>query len=1262
MANLEFHLNGKRVLVEEGSAELGFNLLQFLRQTGWAGTKEVCSEGGCGACTVILSHWDAGKKRPVHRSSASCLIPLASVHRKNITTIEGLSRLTENEAHPICEAFRELGATQCGFCTPGFIMTLEARLNADEELSKKDLERLYDGNLCRCTGYRPILDAAAVFCKDPLEGETRVTKWREDYQRTKKLDDIFPEKYRTPALSYEIRARRTSWHLPVGLEEAIRSGTQYISGNTDVGYLEKFAFQHPDRKTLLEGISELKGISDEGDHVAIGAGVTIEELHDAFRESQDSALRALSNQCRYFANTQIRNHATIGGGIISFNPYGDLVPVWIATRAVLNFRTADGEEKLAITGPGFSPPENSLLVSVTVPKDSGNFHVESYKYARHRTDSITYLSGALSARFDPEKRTFHDFIISYSGIGPSGFRAVETEKLLEGTHLVKSHLKDAISVLKSEVEAGIDNPLPERIHAYQVRMSAAILRRFQSALRARFLKKSGSFDSETNPHEEDLVSRYPEVAHRAQGSFTERADGILGKAIPHLNADLQTTGAARYSVDHEIPNCLFGTIIPSPVARGKLLSIDASEALKNPDVEGVYTAKDIPGKNLFGFRVEDEEVLASERVHYVGQPVAILVAKSLAAAKEAKHLVKVAIEEEKPLVTIHDALEAESFHGNPEGYLVKQGDLAKGFSDSAKVVEGEVSLCGQYAFYLEPQSALAIPKDEGLLIYSSTQSPSNVVDHVSSLLNLKQNHIDVRVGRLGGGFGGKQLRAGPIAAIAALGARLSGSPVKLTLERKEDMAYCPGRGFANAKYRAGFLSDGKINALDVNLYMSGGFSNDYSADIAETATLLMDSCYHIENVRIHGLCLKTNVGSNTSTRGFGKPEASAVVETVMDHGASVLELDANLLRRRNLYKKGDHTITKTEIKDGIMASCWDRVAEKAEYEKLKLEVDEYNGSHAYTKRGIAIVGSKGNMGFIQTDDINRGLALIHIHRDGTVSVTHSGIEMGQGINTRMAQVAADTLGVSLEDVEVTDTQSDLIPNTPPTSMVSTDLCGEAILRACAKLKGTLDGYDGSFEERVQAAYLEGKSLTETGIHNAPRLVYDYEKQQGDISYFFVWGAAVSVVDIDVLSGHYRIIKSNIVQDCGKSLNPLLDIGQAEGGFLFGVGYYMTEEMIYTEKGELISNNVSSYKIPGSGDIPLDWDIELLNHDPGHSGLHNSKGIGESNVQLGLSVYFATKEAVRAARLEHGLSGEFSMDFPASVDRVSAALPDIESLI
>ena len=501
------------------------------------------------------------------------------------------------------------------------------------------------------------------------------------------------------------------------------------------------------------------------------------------------------------------------------------------------------------------------------------------------------------------------------------------------------------------------------------------------------------------------------------------------------------------------------------------------------------------------------------------------------------------------------------------------------------MVEGRVELPGQSHFYLEAQNALAIPREGGFRIYSSTQSPSNVVDHVSRLMGVPNNEVEVSVGRLGGGFGGKQLRAGPIAAICALAARNVNRPVKLTLDRAEDMAYCPGRSPAQARYRAGFDTNGRIRALDIDFYLSGGFSNDYSADIAETATLLMDSAYRIENIRVKGTCLKTNFGSGTAARGFGKPQSSAIVETIMDHGARALGIDPTELRHVNLYKKGDRTITWMEIKDDIAMKYWNRVLEKGDHDALRKDIDRFNAENKWMKRSLAATVSKGNMGFIESDDINRGLALVHVLRDGTVSVNHSGVEMGQGINTRMAQIAATSLGVPLNRVAVTDTQTALIPNTPPTTMVATDMVGEAIVKACSELNRRLALHAGSFTDKVNAAYTKGETLSATGIHTVPRLFYDYQKQQGDISYLFVWGAALSVVEVDVLSGSFRILESKLVQDCGKSLNPHLDIGQAEGGFMFGVGYYLMEEMIYSDGGQLISDNVSGYKIPSCGDVP-----------------------------------------------------------------------------
>ena len=724
----------------------------------------------------------------------------------------------------------------------------------------------------------------------------------------------------------------------------------------------------------------------------------------------------------------------------------------------------------------------------------------------------------------------------------------------------------------------------------------------------------------------------------------------------------QTTGEAQYTNDRFAANCLYAAVVTSPVASGKLKSLDPEEALDHPDVVDFVSAKDIPGVNLFGFRVADEEVLAANEVKFVGQIIGVIVAKSPEVAKHQARLVKLDIEQTDPILTIDKAKQKLSTHGRPEGYLLQQGDLRAGFASSEVIVEGEVELPGQSHFYLEPQNALAIPREGGFKVFSSTQSTSDVVDHIARLMDIPKAKIDVQVGRLGGGFGGKQLRAGPIAAICALAAHKVKKPVKLTLNRSQDMSYCPGRSPFKAKYKAGFARDGKIMAMDIEFWASGGHSNDYSADVVETATMLMDSGYHISNIKVHGTCLKTNYGSCTATRGFGKPQSSAIVETILEHGASALKLDATDAREVNLYKKGDLTITKSVIKDDVISRCWSRLKEKTDYANLKNQVIEFNQKNKWVKQGIAATVSKGNMGFIEADEINRGLALIHILRDGTVAVNHSGIEMGQGLNTRMAQITAASLEVPFKNITVTDAQSALIPNTPPTTMTSTDLIGHAILKACDQLKQTLADFDGSFSNRVEQAYLAGKTLSATGIHNAPLLRYDYEKQQGDISYFFVWGAAMTIAEVDIISGSFRLLKSTVVQDCGKSLNPHLDIGQAEGGFMFGIGYYLMEEMIYSASGKLITDNVSGYKIPSSGDVPLDWDIELLNYQPDMIGIHNSKGIGESNIQLGLSAYFAVKNAVRAARQAANLDPVFNIGFPASVDRVSACLPKLENYI
>ncbi len=1272
MNELVFTVNQRRYAIPDQSPEIDFNLVEFLRKEGFTGCKQVCGEGGCGACTVVLSYWSHGQQRIQHHSVAACLLPLPFVHHMHITTIEGLSQLADDGLHPLSEAFYEMGASQCGFCTPGFIMAFVAHLAQNARPHKSELEHIFDGNLCRCTGYRPILDAASVFCQDPLESPEfakKIQRWQERMDRCRRLDDIFPEQFKAKPQSQVFVGAEAVWVQPSQVEEILNQttedGCKLMAGNTDLGYLERYKPKHFKKYILLHRVAEMHQIHWQSQGLLIGAAVTIEQLADELgrRLAQEnhkgmSGLKALLSQCRFLANHQIRSVATVGGGIMNFSHFSDLFPIWVACRAELRFRKPSGEERIHLIDHynedgtiNFDPEKQGVLVAIFIRYHQENEFITNFKYSRRRLDSITFMSAGVRLGVDKTQRKIEDFVLSFDGLGSPGLRARKTERLLLAKVWDPPLLKQALMTLQQELENSISNQLPLGLQQYQIRLALGALLRVYKHYRKTFL-------GEADNRDQQLTSRYPEVAHRSTIHYEESPTGVLGKAIPHRYAKNQTTGQAEYTNDRSVTNSLYASIVTSPVASGRILRIDPTPALNHPEVVAFISAKDIPGKNLFGFRVADEEVLATERVHFVGQAVGVLVAKSEKVAREQAWAVNIEIEEFEPLLTIEKARETQSTHGRPEGYLLKQGDLDSGFAASAVVVQGEVKLPGQYHFYLEPQNALAIPKEGGFRVYSSTQSPSDVVDHVSRLMNVAKNRVEVQVGRLGGGFGGKQLRSGPIAAICALAAQKVGRPVRLTLDRAQDMAFCPGRSPILAQYKAGFAQNGRIMALDMVFYMSGGFSCDYSADITETATLLMDSGYRVDNIRVKGTCLRTNYGSATSTRGFGKPQASPVIETVMDHGASALKMDATKVREVNIYRKRDRTITKTEIKDNVLRSCWDRLMVKADYQNLRREVEAFNKQNKWLKRGLAATVSKGNMGFIESDDINRGLALVHILRDGTVSVNHSGIEMGQGINTRMAQIAAASLSVPLRDVVVTDTQSALIPNTPPTTMVASDLIGYAIVNACDKINQSLAKLAGAFKERVSQAYEQGITLSATGIHTAPRLSYDYEKQQGDISYFFVWGAALSLVEVDVISGSFRILKSKIVQDCGKSLNPHLDIGQAEGGFMFGVGYYTMEEMIYSEKGQLITDNVSGYKIPSSGDVPLDWDIELLNYRPTLSGIHNSKGIGESNIQLGLSAYFAVKEAVRAARRENGMDSVFHMGFPSSVDRVSSCLPDL----
>jgi len=491
--------------------------------------------------------------------------------------------------------------------------------------------------------------------------------------------------------------------------------------------------------------------------------------------------------------------------------------------------------------------------------------------------------------------------------------------------------------------------------------------------------------------------------------------------------------------------------------------------------------------------------------------------------------------------------------------------------------------------------------------------------------------------------------------MAAIAAQAMDQPVKLELSRATDMTLVPGRSPFRADYKVAVdRNNGAIMALEIDMRVNGGAAEDYSPSIAETAVFLIDNAYFVEHAAIRARCGRSNLPAGfTATRGYGKPQTGAIIETILDDTAAQLDIDPQALRKQNLYTKGQTALAGTAIDDDVLRSCWNSAVDRR-YETWRSDCEAFNQQHQRFKQGVAGVPSKGNMGFLEASDINRGAAIVRVHSDGSVRVSHSGVEMGQGINTRMSQVTAQALGVTIEKITIDATRTADLPNTPPTTMVATDMIGAAILNACDELLSTLAlaGYPHScgFTEAAHSCYEQGLPLQARGFAQEPRLRFDWEQQQGDVSYFYVWGAALSQVIVDADTGSWRVLRTHITQDCGKSLNPVLDVGQVEGGFAFGLGYSLLEKMIYREDGSLLTDNVSSYKIPSVDDMPRDWTVELLQETqgpPGRRGLHNSKGIGEANVQLGFSVYFAVKNTIRTIRRDKGLDpNDFFLPFPA----------------
>lgn len=731
-------------------------------------------------------------------------------------------------------------------------------------------------------------------------------------------------------------------------------------------------------------------------------------------------------------------------------------------------------------------------------------------------------------------------------------------------------------------------------------------------------------------------------------------------AVRHDSADRQVAGAARYTDDVvEPPDMAHLALGLSKIAHGFVSGGDLGSVRSAPGVLAVFTADDVPGINDTGPVVHDEPAFAlSEEtgadVSYHGQCLFAVVAESREQARAAVRLANLEYAEGSPILSIDEAITAKSFLSEP--YRMARGDAERAIRRAPHRLTGQIEMGGQDHFYLEGQIAIATPgENDEIHVLSSTQHPSEVQKVVAENLELPLSSVTVEVRRMGGGFGGKETQGNLVAVAAALAARVTGRPAKLRLDRDDDMILTGKRHPFRVSYEVGFDDEGRIEGVRFEQWANCGWSSDLSHAIADRAMFHADNAYYYPDVEITSHRCRTHQVSMTAFRGFGGPQGVLGAERMMEHIANHLDLDPLKVRRRNFYEPaegpGERVATPYHmtVEDSVIDQIVDDLAETSDYEARRKEIDDWNRANAVIKRGIALTPVKFGISFTTTF-LNQAGALVLIYQDGSIALNHGGTEMGQGLFQKVAQVAAGEFGVPLDMIRITSTRTDKVPNTSATAASSgSDMNGMAVQDACHQIKQRLadhldkdellfengmvywSGGRMKWADLVKDAYMNRVSLAASGFYATPKIEWDREAAKGRPFYYFAYGAAVTEVAMDILTGENRMLRADILHDVGKSLNPAIDLGQVEGGFIQGAGWLTTEELVWDNTGALRTHAPSTYKIPTAGDRPDIMNVSLWAKGQNRElTIKRSKAVGEPPLMLGVSTFLALQQAAMAA--------------------------------
>jgi xanthine dehydrogenase large subunit len=743
-----------------------------------------------------------------------------------------------------------------------------------------------------------------------------------------------------------------------------------------------------------------------------------------------------------------------------------------------------------------------------------------------------------------------------------------------------------------------------------------------------------------------------EAAHVAQSA--------LGAPLPHESADLHVSGEARYTDDiPELHGTLHAALGLARHAHARIVALDLARVRAMPGVIAVFSAADIPGENNCGPVLHDDPVLASDEVQYLGQPVFAVIATSHELARRAAAFAAsedvVRYEPLEAVLDIADAKARQQYVLPP--LRLTRGEPAARIAAAPHRIAGTFAVGGQEQFYLEGQVAYALPEEQdGMLVYSSTQHPSEMQQVVAHLLNWPAHRVACECRRMGGGFGGKESQSALFACVTALAAHKLRRPVKLRADRDDDFLITGKRHDALYEYEAGYDDDGRLLGARVEIALRAGYSADLSGAVATRAVCHFDNAYYLSDVEIVALCCKTNTQSNTAFRGFGGPQGALVMEVMLDGIAKALGRDPLAVRRANYYGIGERDVTPygQKVEDNVIAPLTDQLLASSRYEARRAALADFNRASPVLKRGIAMTPVKFGISF-NVPHLNQAGALVHVYRDGSVLVNHGGTEMGQGLNTKVAQVVAGVFGLPLARVRVSATDTSKVANTSATAAsTGSDLNGKAAEDAALAVRTRLaalaaaehggtpaevafengmvqaHGKSIAFADFVEFAYLKRVQLWSDGFYATPKVHWDARTLTGHPFYYFAYGAAVSEVVVDTLTGEWKLVRADMLHDAGQSINPAIDIGQVEGAYIQGMGWLTSEELWWNRDGKLMTHSPSTYKIPAISDTPAAFHVQLYRNDNAEPSVFRSKAVGEPPLLLPFSVFLAIRDAIGAA--------------------------------